>query len=322
MIYSNVHDIILDDIFLELSGFASGIQSLLKIEGLNPAGSIKIKPAVELVDSLERAGVITTQSKLIESSSGNLGIALGIVCAEKRYPLTIVTDPNVSSQAVHIMEALGVTVKQITERDSSGGYLGSRIKFITQELERDPDLVWLNQYANPSNSLAHRQRTAENLHKEIGSPDLLVIGVGTSGTLMGCVEYFGVHSPSTRIVAVDSYGSVTFGTPPAQRRLPGLGTSRKPELFKDSGTFDKLVVSEIDAIRMCRRIAREYGLLVGGSTGTALVAAAHVAKSLPAGSRMVIISPDLGDKYVDTIYSDSWVSTNFDKTITPIPSGA
>lgn len=311
MIYSAVHDIVLDDIFLILPEFSPPAECLLKIEGLNPAGSIKLKTAVELVGSLEKSGAITPRSRLIESSSGNLGVALGVVCAQKGYPLTIVTDPNVTSHAVKTMTALGITVEQVTVEDASGGYLGSRIELVRERLGQDPGLVWLNQYASPSNSQAHYRRTAENLHKEIGSPDVLVIGVGTSGTLMGCVEYFTKHSPATRIVAVDSYGSVTFGIPPARRRLPGLGTSRRPEIFQDNGGFDKVVVSEADAIRMCRRIAVDHGLLVGGSTGTALVAAEHVGRSLTEGSRMVVISPDLGDKYVDTVYSDSWVTDNY-----------
>jgi cysteine synthase A len=234
-----------------------------------------------------------------------------MVCAQKGYPLTVVTDPNVSGHAEKVMSALGVEIVKVSQRDSNGGYLNTRIDYIREVTSRDPNLVWVNQYASQANPAAHRERTAAQLYKAVGSPDALVIGVGTAGTLMGCLEYFACHSPRTRIIAADAEGSVTFGGPPALRRIPGLGTSRRPEIFHDSGTFEKVVVAEADTVRMCRRVARDYGLLVGGSTGTALVAAERTSGSLARSSRMVVISPDLGDKYLDTVYSDSWLADCF-----------
>lgn len=315
MIYKRVQGIVLDNVFLQLPRLLAGFEVILKIEGLNPAGSIKLKTAVELVDSMESAGILHANSRIIESSSGNLGIALGIVCAEKRYPLTIVTDPNASNHAESMMRALGINIVKVTEPDLAGGYLQTRINYIRNQVSQDPRLVWLNQYANKANIAAHRDRTAESLHKELGSPDALVIGVGTSGTLMGCLEYFAFHSPSTRIVAVDSAGSVTFGGKPGTRRIPGIGASLRPEIFQDTGDFDQVTVTEQETIRMCRRIAGRYGLLVGGSTGTALVAAERISSQLMPGSRIVVISPDLGSNYLDTIYSDFWVSEYFPEEI-------
>ncbi|GAA1247365.1 2,3-diaminopropionate biosynthesis protein SbnA [Kitasatospora nipponensis] len=311
MIYRRVQDIVLDDVFLDLPGFLPQGQLLLKLEGLNPAGSIKLKTAVGLVRELETSGRLGPGRRLIESTSGNLGIALAVVCAQQGYPLTLVTDPNVSRQARLAMLALGADVVTVTRRDANGGFLQTRIDYIRQRTARDPDLVWVNQYANPANAAAHRERTAEQLYKVVGSPDALVVGVGTSGTLMGCLEFFTEHSPHTRIIAADSEGSVTFGGPAAARRIPGLGTSRRPEIFRDTGSFEKVVVAEADTVRMCRRIAREYGLLVGGSTGTALAAAERTADPSAGAGRTVVISPDLGDKYLDTVYADSWVAQAF-----------
>jgi cysteine synthase A len=242
-----------------------------------------------------------------------------MVCARKGYPLTIVTDPNVSSQAERMMRALGVDVVKVSRHDANGGYLQVRIDCIRQRLRLDPRLIWLNQYANRANVVAHRERTAAHMYKAVGSPDALVIGVGTAGTLMGCLEYFALHSPATRIVAADSEGSVTLGSPPATRRIPGIGASRTAEIFQDTGTFDRVLVPEAETVRMCRRIARQYGLLIGGSTGTALVAAQRVGGRLARGSRLVVISPDLGDKYMDTVYSDPWVREHFPGIV---PDGA
>lgn len=313
MIFTRVHDIVLDDVFLQLPDFSANpkVEVLLKLEGLNPAGSIKIKTATGLLDDLESRGILHAGGHVIESSSGNLGVALATVCAAKRYRLTIVTDPNASQQLVRMMRALGTQVVQITTRDRNGGFLQSRIDYIHDRLTGDPDLVWPNQYANPANRRAHAETTARSIHRHLGEIDALVVGAGTTGTLMGCLDHFRAHSPRTRVIGVDAEGSVTFGSALRRRLIPGLGTSRRPEIFEDSPAIEKVLVSEPATITMCRRIAVEYGLLVGGSTGTVLVAAEKVAASLRPGARLVAVSPDLGDRYLDTVYSDSWMATHY-----------
>lgn len=311
-VFESASDIVLDDVFLRLPGFAADLDVFLKIEAFNPAGSLKLKTAVGLVDSVVSAGLLTgPHGRLIESTSGNLGIALSTVAAQRGIPLTIVTDVNANRQSIQMMRALGTHVVVIGEKDQNGGYLHQRIAYIQRALARDPHLIWLNQYANPANAHAHRDRTARSVHAELGTVDVLVVGVGSTGTLMGCLEYFGRHSARTRIVAVDAEGSVTFGGIPAARHIPGIGTSRRPELFADADTFDKVLVAEPDAVAVCRQVARDYGLLVGGSTGSALSALLQIAKSIPPGSRVAVISPDLGDRYLDSIYSDSWITARY-----------
>ncbi|WP_412538153.1 2,3-diaminopropionate biosynthesis protein SbnA [Longispora sp. K20-0274] len=310
MIYQSAHDIVFEDVFLELGGLVPDVRVLLKIEGLNPAGSIKLKPAVALVESLEAQG-LRPGGRLIESSSGNLGIALSAVCAAKGYELTIVTDPNATPAAVRTMKALGARVVVISERDANGGYLASRVDYIVDQIARDPDLLWPNQYANPANRAAHHERTARGIHREVPHADVLVIGVGTTGTLMGCLSYYREHSPGTRVVAVDAEGSMLFGGPSGKRHIPGLGASRIPEVFVDTGEFDKVVVPETETVEMCRLIARRHGLLVGGSTGTVLAGVRRIAASLPVGSTVVAVSPDLGERYLDSVYCDTWVADRY-----------
>ncbi|MFC5826531.1 2,3-diaminopropionate biosynthesis protein SbnA [Nonomuraea insulae] len=316
-IYSAASEIVLDDIFMRLPDFVTDMDVFLKLEAFNPAGSLKLKTAVGLVDSVLSAGILTRpHGRLIESSSGNLGIALSVVAAERGFPLTIVTDLNANRQAIQTMEVLGTEVVVIDRRDQNGGYLQQRIAYIQRELERDLRLIWLNQYADLANAHAHRDRTARNAHAELGTIDVLVVGVGSTGTLMGCLEYFGEHSLHTRIVAVDIEGSVTFGGAPAPRHIPGIGSSRRPEIFTDSDAFDKVLVGEPDTIAMCRQVARKYGLLIGGSTGSALTAVQQISKSIAPGSRVVVISPDLGDRYLDSIYSDDWIKSRYGDTFT------
>jgi cysteine synthase A len=311
MIYEDSCEIVLDDVFLRLPGFLPGVEVLLKIEGLNPAGSIKLKTALSLVQDLEECARLRAGSRLIESSSGNLGRALSVVCAAKGYALTIVTDPNASPASIRMMQALGTDVVVVSKRDANGGFLGTRIAYIQSELAQDSDLVWPNQYANHANAAAHYERTARSIHSEVPQADAIVIGVGTCGTLMGCLSYYLKHSPDTRIIAVDAAGSVLFGGPAGTRHIPGIGASRVPELFADGGEFEKVLVPEAEAVAVCWRLARERGLAVGGSTGSVLAAVQTLASTFAPGDTVVAISPDLGEQYLESVYERSWVGRHF-----------
>jgi cysteine synthase A len=298
-----------NDCFLRLDGLAAA-NVYLKLEGLNPAGSVKLRPAVWMIEMLEAEGRLQPgYHHVIESSSGNLGIALALTCKVKGYPFTCVTDPNANPDAVRLMRAYGAAVVVVRERDAMGGYLGTRIARIAQLLASDPRAVWTNQYANPANAGAHFAMTAPVIHRAFPDLDYLFIGAGTTGTLVGCAAYFARHHPSTKVIGVDAVGSVTFGGPAARRHLPGIGTSRRPELA-DLHTPDEVVyVRERDAVRSCRRILERYGLLVGGSTGSVLSAVQEY--PMRPGSTAVAISPDFGDRYLDTLYDQQWIEARF-----------
>lgn len=311
MIYRHAYDIVLDDLFLDLGGFIPGVDLALKIEGLNTAGSIKLKAAVGLLDDAEARGALRPGGRVIESSSGNLGIALSSVCAARGYRFTCVVDPNTSAHSIGLIRAYGAEVVLVDRRDANGGFLQSRIDYITERLRTDPELVWPNQYANPANPAAHRDRTAAAIGKQLTDVDYLFVGAGTTGTLMGCVDYFREHSPATRIVAVDTEGSVTFGYPPARRHIPGLGTSRRPEIFRPDGVDEVVLIPEHEAVLMCRRLAVERGLAMGGSTGSVLAAVNRKRAELPKGASVVAIGPDLGERYLNTVYDDDWVAERF-----------
>ncbi|MET9401097.1 2,3-diaminopropionate biosynthesis protein SbnA [Kitasatospora sp. NPDC002965] len=311
MIYENAYEMIQDNVFLHLGGAAKNIDLYLKIEGLNPAGSIKLKTALSMVEDAERRGVVRAGCSLIESSSGSLGIALAMVSAAKGYRFLCVTDPNTPALSTEIIRALGSEVVEVNRPDAGGGYLGGRIAYIHERLAVDPGLVWLNQYANPANWAVHDRCTAAAITAEIPDIDYLFVGTGTSGTLMGCIQHFRRHSPGTRIIAVDAVGSVNFDSVPAPRHIPGIGASRRPEIFRPELVDDVVLVSEAETVRTCRWLARRYGLFGGGSTGSVVRAVLRRAPGLPEGSRVVAISPDLGERYARTIYDDSWVADKF-----------
>ncbi|GAA2489775.1 2,3-diaminopropionate biosynthesis protein SbnA [Streptomyces thermolineatus] len=321
MIYENAHDLVLDRLFLRFDELVPDVQVFLKLEGFNPAGSIKLKTAVGLIEDAEKWGLLDSGSGVIESSSGNLGVALASVCAAKGYSFTCVTDPNTAPHNTALMRAFGAEVVRVDRRDANGGFLQSRIDYIQDRLREDPSLVWPNQYANPANPRVHYERTASAVLEELPEVDQLFVGAGTTGTLMGCAEYFRQWSPRTRIVAVDTPGSVTFGFPPGRRHIPGLGTSRRPELCRPEAVDEVVMVPEAEAVRMCRSVARERGIALGGSTGSVLAAVVRKAGEIPPGSSVVALAPDTGERYLSTVYDDAWVEERFGPSVpAPAPS--
>jgi cysteine synthase A len=285
----------------------------LKLEGLNAAGSIKLKTAMQLIDDLEATHRVHADMQIAESSSGNLGVALAMVCANRGYRFVCVTDPNTSRQAVKAMQAVGARVVRVVHRDAQGGYLGTRIAWIREQVARDSRWIWINQYANQGNWRAHFRWTAPEIFSAYPDVDHLFIGAGTTGTLLGCLHYVRAHRLPTRVVAVDAVGSVTFGGPPGPRRILGLGTSCRPPLcdLPDVEVPDAIIhVPEHDTVRMCHALAKR-GLVAGGSTGSVLSAVRRSALDIAASDTVVAIAPDMGDKYLDTIYDAQWVASAF-----------
>ncbi|MGE5765512.1 MAG: 2,3-diaminopropionate biosynthesis protein SbnA [Mycobacterium leprae] len=305
-IISAPHQFNEDELYVDLESIF-GHALFLKCEGFNFAGSIKVKAATEMVEAAERDGLLTTRSILVESSSGNLGVALSMIAASKGYPFLCVTDSRCNLSTRLLMEALGTRVHIIAEPDPVTGYLGARLNYLRTLCESDHRYVWLNQYNNPGNWRAHYRGTAPAITRRFPQLDVLFVGAGTTGTLMGCATYFREWHRPVRIVAVDSVGSVTFGGPPARRMIPGLGMGIRPPLLDESYVDEVIHVEEADTIRACHRLAR-HGFLFGGSTGTVVSGAMtwfaqHGAPNLIA----VAIAPDLGERYLDTIYQMNWL---------------
>ncbi|MCP4755059.1 MAG: 2,3-diaminopropionate biosynthesis protein SbnA [Proteobacteria bacterium] len=300
------------DVFFRLKGFVGQANVFLKLEGLNMAGSIKFKTALRMINGLERKGIIKPgRNRIIESSSGNLGIALSIVCKIKGYEFTCVVDPNASASSCRLIRLYGGNIIRVDTKDENGGYLGTRIGRIKEILQREPTCVWTNQYANLDNPLAHFELTAREIYDHFPDLDYLFVGAGTTGTLVGCASFFGQYSSHTKVIAVDPIGSVTFGQDASKRLIPGLGTSKTPPIFNRENISDVVFVSEEDTINMCKVVLDTYQLLIGPSTGTVLSAAAQYKAHFNENHNVVVISPDFGDKYLDTVYDEEWVAENY-----------
>lgn len=292
-----------------------GHSLFLKCEGFNFAGSIKLKAATEMVETAERDGVLTPDSILVESSSGNLGVALSMIAASKGYRFLCVTDSRCNLSTRLMMEALGSQVHIVAGQEAYGGYLGARLDYVRALCASDDRYVWLSQYTNPSNWKAHYGKTAPEIARQFPGLDVLFVGAGTTGTLMGCARYFREWHRPVRIIALDSVGSVAFGGAPGRRMIPGLGMSIRPPLLDESYVDEVIRVEEADTIRTCHRLAR-HGFLFGGSTGTVVSGAMgwltqHDAREITA----VAIAPDLGDRYLDTIYQANWLQDLYGEAI-------
>ena len=308
MIIDSPLELVFRDLFYRVPGFAGPHDLFLKLEGFNITGSIKIKTAMGLVEDLERRGVARPHDTvLVESSSGNLGLALSLVCAIKGYRFICVTDPNANLATIRGMELYGAEVIVVRERDPRGGYLASRFKTIDRILNSQPNAVWLNQYASLANKTVHAEQTGDEIARTFDKVDWVFVGAGTTGTLGGVSERLHQAFPKITVVAVDPVGSVTFGGAPAPRYIPGIGTSVRPPLA-DLANPDRVVtVDELTTVASCLSFVRDHHLLVGGSTGTVLAAVRQLAPEFRHGDTIVAISADLGEKYLDSIYDPEWV---------------
>ncbi|GAA4548862.1 2,3-diaminopropionate biosynthesis protein SbnA [Amycolatopsis samaneae] len=291
-----------------------GRRFLAKLESFNPGGSIKDRTALAMLRERIRDGSLRRgRSVVVESSSGNLAIGLAQICRYFGIRLICVVDPKTTRQHLATLNAYRAEIEVVAAPDPvTGEYLPARIRRVREIVASTPDAFWPNQYANPLNPAAHQETMREIADALDGRVDYVFCAVSSCGTLRGCAEYIAERGMATRIVAVDALGSAIFGeTTPARRLIPGHGAAHRPALFAE-GLADEVVhVSDLDCVAACRLLADQEALLVGGSSGAVFAAAAKIAERFPEGTRCVLIFPDAGARYLDTIYSDDWVTAHF-----------
>ncbi len=287
------------------------IEVFAKLEALNPGGSIKDRPAYRIITKALESGEITRDTTIVESSSGNFAIGLAQVCGYLGLRLVCVVDIKTTAQNIRIIEAYGARVDVVREPDPvSGEYLQARLHRIRQIKESIPNSYWPNQYANANNSGAHYTTTMREICDVLGTDiDYLFIATSTCGTLRGCADFIRDRGMKTKIVAVDAMGSVIFGRPSGKRLLPGHGAGIVPSLFKDDLAASVVHVSDLDCVIGCRRLVRQEAILAGASSGGIVSAIERLASegALESGARCVAALADRGERYLDTVYSDSWV---------------
>lgn len=284
------------------------MEVLAKLEMLNPCGSMKDRPARYIIEQGMREETLRPGMRLVESTSGNLGVALAVTARMHGLSFTAVVDPNTSSTNLRLLELFGADIDMVTESDEAGGYLHTRVRRAQGYAEADPEVVWINQYANQSNWRAYYETVGAEILQQVNGPiEYLVASVSTTGSLQGTARRIREANPGLQVVAVDAVGSVIFGTPPGKRRIPGFGASRVPEIFNSDEVDDVIHIDDLGSTAGCRRLVETEGILAGGSSGAVIFALENLLKRLPYSSRVVTLLPDRGERYLDTIYDDTWV---------------
>ena len=283
-----------------------------KLESLNPGGSMKDRPAISIIEHGIKTGAIAQDTVIVESSSGNMGIGLAQACSYFGLRFICVVDPKTTAQNIRLLKAYGAEVEIVSERDAeTGEYLSTRIKRVRSLVELFENSFWPDQYSNIHNPRAHHQTMQEIVMALCQAPDYLFCATSTCGTIRGCAEYIRQNNLSTRIIAVDAIGSVIFGGKKANRLVPGHGAAIRPALYQADLAAECVLLSDLDCVVGCRRLVRQESILAGGSSGAVLMAVDRKKQELPRGSLCVVILADRGERYLDTIYSDRWVTEHF-----------
>ncbi len=287
----------------------AGLEIIAKLEFLNPGGSVKDRPARFIVEKGLQDGTISSRTHLIESTSGNLGIALAMMARVYKLSFTSVVDPKISPTNLQILRQLGANVDMVRELDDQGGYLKTRIKRVQELVKTIPHSLWINQYANQLNWQAHYNGIGGEIIADLdGALDCVVIAVSTTGTILGVARRLREKFPNLRVIAVDAVGSVIFGAPPGKRELPGIGSSRVPELLNKTEIDEIVYVDDWESTQGCRDLVTHEGIFAGGSSGSVVAAIKKRIPTFPKPYRVLTVFPDRGERYLDLVYNDDWVA--------------
>ncbi|MEW6720786.1 MAG: cysteine synthase family protein [Thermodesulfobacteriota bacterium] len=267
------------------------VRILAKLEGNNPGGSVKDRPALYMLSMAEVRGELTREKTILEPTSGNTGIAIAMIGASRGYPVKLVMPACVSLERRAVLSAFGAELVLSPAQEGTDG----AIRLAHRILEETPDRYYMpNQYANPDNPLAHYETTGPEILRQTGGEiDCFVAGMGTGGTLMGVSRFLREKAPKAQVVGVE---------PTLGHRIQGLKNMKEaivPPIYREESLDWKIVVEDEPAFLTARRLALEEGLFVGMSSGAAVAGAIEVARGMARGT-VVVLLPDRGDRYLST----------------------
>jgi len=278
----------------ELPNFSRGAARIFaKLEFLNPGGSVKDRIAQSMVEDAEQRGLLEPGGTIVEPTSGNTGVGLALIAAAKGYRCIVVMPEGYGRTKAKLMTALGAKVVRTPAAELMSGAIRR-----AEQIARESGAYLPNQFANPINPRTHYETTAREIWAEFGeSIDAFVAGVGTTGTLTGIGRFLRERIPKVLRVAVEPQGSILGGGPQGSHAVEGIGLSFLPPIL-DRTAFDEiLTIPDDEAFETCRVLAREEGLLVGGSSGAAAAGALRIARRLGPGKTVVTLFPDGAERY-------------------------
>ena len=309
--YESVVDLVGNTPLVKLGSVAEDVPALVlaKVEYFNPGGSVKDRIALRMVEAAERSGELEPGGTIVEPTSGNTGVGLALVAQRRGYRCVFVLPDKVSQDKINVLKAYGAAVEvcptAVAPEDPRSYYS------VSDRLVREIDGAWKpDQYSNPANPQSHYETTGPEIWEQTeGRVTHFVAGVGTGGTISGTGRYLKeVSKGGVRVIGADPEGSVYSGGTGRPYLVEGVGEDFWPEAY-DRGVADEIVaVSDRDSFVMTRRLAREEGLLVGGSCGMAVVAGLRVAERLTPDDVMVVLLPDSGRGYLGKIFNDEWMA--------------
>jgi cystathionine beta-synthase len=309
---SNVLDAIGRTPLIALGRIAEGVQARVfaKLESANPGGSIKDRVGVAMVEEAERRGWLQTGGTIIEATAGNTGVGLALAAAVKGYRCIFVLPDKMSSEKIRLLKAYGaeiVITPTAVPPDSPESYNG-----VADRLAREIPGAWRpNQFANLANPEIHYQTTGPEIWAQTeGLVTAFVAGVGTGGTISGVGRYLKEQNPEVRVIGADPEGSVLSGDAPKPWKVEGIGEDFVPKTLNGQVVDEWIRIGDAESFQTARSLARREGLLVGGSSGTAVAAALRYARRLTSKDVVVALCPDTGRNYMSKFYDDEWLAAN------------
>ncbi len=307
--YENILETIGSTPLVKLCNISRGLKPLIlaKVEAFNPGGSVKDRPAKRMIEEAEKLGLLKPGGTIIEPTSGNTGTGLAQIAAVKGYRCILVCPDKVATEKINLLKAYGAEVVIVPTSVSASSHESyySVANKLTVEI---PGAFQPNQFANPNNPMAHTLTTGPEIWEQTGGKiTCFVAGMGTGGTISGTSKYLKEKNPGMRIVGADPEGSIYSGDMAKSYHVEGIGEDFIPGNI-DMKIVDEMVrVSDKDSFKMARKLAREEGILVGGSSGTATCAALEVAQRMTENDVIVVLMPDGGRGYLSKIFSDDWM---------------
>ncbi|MFJ9817711.1 cysteine synthase family protein [Streptomyces sp. NPDC101151] len=309
-VVSRMSDLIGYTPLLELATTETGSRLLLKLEMFNPTGTAKIRMARAMIDAAEAAGELRTGGRIIESTSGNTGLGLSVIAAERGYTFTAVVDHHAAADKLRAMKALGAELVYVVD-DGTEELATAAREELAEDMARGQDnTIFTEQHNNPANGVGYFPVAHELAEALDGGIDMLIGAVGTGGGLCGTGRELAKLISGFTVIGVEPKGSIAFGGPAHDYYQSGTGTPEGAEIgaLVDFGLIDEGVkVGDVEAFATCRAVART-GLLIGGSAGGVVYEALTRLPALPPGTTMVALVNDGGEKYMDTVFNDDWMT--------------